>query len=48
VMRDWRVEDQWMVMECPSVSAPERYANRDLLGLGGEMEVGEGINRRAN
>jgi len=48
VMRDWRVEDQWVVMECLAVSASERCGNRDLLGLGREMEMGEGSNKRPN
>jgi len=34
-----------MIMECLAVSAPERYANRDLLSLRGEVEVVEGSNK---
>jgi len=37
-----------MAMECLSVRVPERYANRDLLGSEGEMEVGKGINKRVD
>jgi len=37
-----------MIMECLAVRVPERCGNRDLLGLGGEMEVGEENNERTN
>jgi len=48
VMRVWRVEDHWMIMEGSWVRSSRRCGNRDLLGLGGEIEVGEGINERSN
>jgi len=37
-----------MAMEGSSVRPSERCGNRDLLSLEGEMEVGEGINKREN
>jgi len=46
VMRVWRVEDQWMIMEGLLIRSSGRCGSRDLFGLGGEVEVGEGNNKR--
>jgi len=48
VMRVWRVEDHWMVMEGSLVRSSRRCGDRDLLDLRGEIEVGEGINKRVD